>query len=193
MSTHAMTTTAFLLGLPLIQHRSIVTAPLSPRQRWVYACASSSTTTSISTASNDKSIAPRLRVVKVPRVFEHADTAVDTMLRPSPLHREAHHFVDGGLVLAQTVVRAVDAVEAADADGSIECVPWDTEAYLRAGPRRKVFFGEDARVAVVTCGGLAPGLNTILRELVMCLNKDYGGTLNVRHTGCRVPLMLARY
>jgi hypothetical protein len=105
MSTHAMTTTAFLLGLPLIQHRSIVTAPLSPRQRWVYACASSSTTTSISTASNDKSIAPRLRVVKVPRVFEHADTAVDTMLRPSPLHREAHHFVDGGLVLAQTVVR----------------------------------------------------------------------------------------
>lgn len=28
--------------------------------------------------------------------------------------------------------------------------------------------------AIVTCGGLCPGLNTVIRELVMCLHYNYG-------------------
>lgn len=51
-------------------------------------------------------------------------------------------------------------------------------AYHRAGPRTHICF-EAARVraAIVTCGGLCPGLNTVIRELVVGLWNMYG----VRH------------
>ena len=29
------------------------------------------------------------------------------------------------------------------------------------------------RVAIVTCGGLCPGLNAVIRELVLCLHFNY--------------------
>ena len=31
----------------------------------------------------------------------------------------------------------------------------------------------EVRAAIVTCGGLCPGLNTVIRELVMCLHHSY--------------------
>lgn len=47
--------------------------------------------------------------------------------------------------------------------------------YLRAGPRKHCYFKPDeVRAAVVTCGGICPGLNTVVRELVCCLEKQYG-------------------
>lgn len=43
------------------------------------------------------------------------------------------------------------------------------------GPRRQLFFAPGtARVAVVTCGGLCPGLNDVIRGLVLELCKHYG-------------------
>ncbi|KGN49017.1 ATP-dependent 6-phosphofructokinase 2 [Cucumis sativus] len=48
-------------------------------------------------------------------------------------------------------------------------------AYRRAGPRRKVYFEpESVRAAIVTCGGLCPGMNTVIRELVVGLWELYG-------------------
>ncbi|CAL5026963.1 unnamed protein product [Urochloa decumbens] len=49
-------------------------------------------------------------------------------------------------------------------------------AYRRAGPRRELGVGDPARAraALVTCGGLCPGLNTVLRELVVGLHELYG-------------------
>lgn len=35
------------------------------------------------------------------------------------------------------------------------------------------FRGEDVRAAIVTCGGLCPGLNVVIRSIVMSLKKDY--------------------
>ena len=36
--------------------------------------------------------------------------------------------------------------------------------FERAGARKKVYFkGEDVKAAVVTCGGLCPGLNVVIR------------------------------
>jgi len=45
----------------------------------------------------------------------------------------------------------------------------------RAGARKKVYFkGEhDVKAAIVTCGGLCPGLNMVIRSIVMCLHNDY--------------------
>lgn len=48
-------------------------------------------------------------------------------------------------------------------------------AYRTAGPRNNVFFNpSDVRAAIVTCGGLCPGLNTVIRELVVGLWDLYG-------------------
>lgn len=48
-------------------------------------------------------------------------------------------------------------------------------AYHRAGPRRRIFFDPaTVRAAIVTCGGLCPGLNTVIRELVDGLWELYG-------------------
>ncbi|XP_043693675.1 LOW QUALITY PROTEIN: ATP-dependent 6-phosphofructokinase 2-like [Telopea speciosissima] len=48
-------------------------------------------------------------------------------------------------------------------------------AYRHAGPRKQIFFNPSTvRAAIVTCGGLCPGMNTVVRELVMGLWELYG-------------------
>ena len=46
--------------------------------------------------------------------------------------------------------------------------------FIKAGPREHVFF-EPSQVtaAIVTCGGLCPGLNVVIREIVMTLHFNY--------------------
>jgi 6-phosphofructokinase 1 len=49
------------------------------------------------------------------------------------------------------------------------------ELMEKAGPREKVYFKpSDVHAAVVTCGGLCPGLNDVIRAIVMCLWYRYG-------------------
>jgi len=53
---------------------------------------------------------------------------------------------------------------------------------LRSGPRQKIHFNPEKSAAViVTCGGICPGLNSVIREIVMTL-KGYGVP---RVYGCR--------
>lgn len=48
-------------------------------------------------------------------------------------------------------------------------------SFVKAGPRRKVFFDSSKlRCAIVTCGGLCPGLNNVIRSLVLTLHHSYG-------------------
>jgi len=45
----------------------------------------------------------------------------------------------------------------------------------RAGPREKIFFNpKEIRAAIVTCGGLCPGLNDVVRALTMVIWYRYG-------------------
>ncbi|GER40293.1 phosphofructokinase 6 [Striga asiatica] len=47
--------------------------------------------------------------------------------------------------------------------------------FRRAGPRQRVYFeSDDVHACIVTCGGLCPGLNTVIREIVCGLNHMYG-------------------
>ncbi|XP_059456633.1 ATP-dependent 6-phosphofructokinase 3-like isoform X2 [Corylus avellana] len=47
--------------------------------------------------------------------------------------------------------------------------------FRRAGPRQKVYFeSEEVHACIVTCGGLCPGLNTVIREIVCGLYHMYG-------------------
>lgn len=44
-----------------------------------------------------------------------------------------------------------------------------------AGPREKIYFEpEKVRAAIVTCGGLCPGLNNVVRGIVRVLKNEYG-------------------
>ena len=48
-------------------------------------------------------------------------------------------------------------------------------AFEKAGPRDKIYFdAAKTRVAIVTCGGLCPGINNVIRSLVMELHYRYG-------------------
>ncbi len=47
--------------------------------------------------------------------------------------------------------------------------------FVKAGPRDKIFFlPASASAAIVTCGGLCPGINNVIRALVMELHYRYG-------------------
>lgn len=49
-----------------------------------------------------------------------------------------------------------------------------SDAYIRAGPRSSLHFNPtEVRAAIVTCGGLCPGLNNVIRELVRALKNLY--------------------
>ena len=62
--------------------------------------------------------------------------------------------------------------------------PDPTLSFEKAGPRERNYFRpEEARAAVVTCGGIAPGLNNVIRSVVMQLCFGYGvkQVLGIRH------------
>ncbi len=49
------------------------------------------------------------------------------------------------------------------------------ESFEKAGPREKLFFDpKQTRAAIVTCGGLCPGLNNVIRSAFMELHHHYG-------------------
>jgi 6-phosphofructokinase 1 len=51
----------------------------------------------------------------------------------------------------------------------------DLPAFNPGGPRAKLFFDpSDVTAAIVTCGGLCPGLNNVIRGLVLHLRRAYG-------------------
>lgn len=50
-----------------------------------------------------------------------------------------------------------------------------TRAFLRAGPRRELHFNpKTVNACIVTCGGLCPGLNNVIREITRSLFYLYG-------------------
>ena len=53
--------------------------------------------------------------------------------------------------------------------------PPDALAFELAGPRETIFFDPArTRAAIVTCGGLCPGMNNVIRTLVFELEQNYG-------------------
>lgn len=90
---------------------------------------------------------------------------------PSPgLGREwgggdASWVSDGERILLDDSVRASAAPPLPEEWVSVE----------KAGPRKKIFFDPSATtLAVVTCGGLCPGINDVIRSIVMHAHYGYG-------------------
>ncbi|MBE0537586.1 MAG: ATP-dependent 6-phosphofructokinase [Phycisphaerae bacterium] len=63
-----------------------------------------------------------------------------------------------------------------NATSSQTSVAFDRSQLLeKAGPRPKIHFTPaETHAGIVTCGGLCPGLNDVIRAIVMCLAYDYG-------------------
>ena len=94
-------------------------------------------------------------------------------LLPSPV---ARHLGDSAL----RYVGAADKVLLDDAVSAIRsgADAGERPAFELAGPRDRIFFDpRTVRVGIVTCGGLCPGLNNVVRGLVLELSYGYG----VRH------------
>jgi 6-phosphofructokinase 1 len=78
---------------------------------------------------------------------------------PSPL---SFHISDKARVLYNVIV---------DPD----VPPTEELLFEVAGPREKLFFDpKKTRAGIVTCGGLCPGLNNVIRSLVLQLHHGYG-------------------
>ncbi|MGD2094699.1 MAG: ATP-dependent 6-phosphofructokinase [Phycisphaerales bacterium] len=84
----------------------------------------------------------------------------------SPLLKTQRHFVDDNeKVLFYSHTENIEAFE------EIQGEPPMLE---RAGPRRKIFFEpEKLNCGIVTCGGLCPGLNDVIRTITLSLFWQY--------------------
>ncbi|XP_059666906.1 ATP-dependent 6-phosphofructokinase 4, chloroplastic [Cornus florida] len=91
----------------------------------------------------------------------------DLPLYPNPLQKSpAYAIVKQTFVSPEDVV-AQQIVVQKDSPRGVH--------FRRAGPREMVYFkSEEVRACIVTCGGLCPGINTVIREIVCGLNYMYG-------------------
>ncbi len=59
-------------------------------------------------------------------------------------------------------------------DGVFEATGKPNVSFELSGPREKIFFDPSkSRAAIVTCGGLCPGLNDVIRAIVLGLYRNY--------------------
>ncbi|WP_432563825.1 ATP-dependent 6-phosphofructokinase [Kineococcus sp. SYSU DK003] len=93
---------------------------------------------------------------------------VDSPLAPRlQARRTTHHSIDEtDRVLFDDTLSKVSR-----RDGELEDLP----SLEPTGPRKKIFFDPSkTRVGIVTCGGLCPGINNVIRGLVSELTNHYG-------------------
>jgi 6-phosphofructokinase 1 len=106
-------------------------------------------------------------------MVEAADLRVRTLgdcRIPSPLgglvtrHGTTEHYVD-----------ETDRVLFDDTVAMLAGRTGDPPSFEPGGPRREIYFDPSKiRVGIVTCGGLCPGLNDVIRGLVLELTSHYG-------------------
>ncbi len=86
---------------------------------------------------------------------------------PSPLNLGGHPFIREG---SRTLVNS-DLAAYQEAGGDLDTVP----SMETAGPREHIFHPQYlTRAAIVTCGGLCPGLNSVIKGIVETLHQEYG-------------------
>ena len=112
-------------------------------------------------------VAPLWKIEDVDRIVDDG-----TGMIPNPLSLKARipssWFVDEDAAVAVKV--NVDVHQSCLIDEEAAA-----PAFRLAGPRKDIALDPElSRAAIVTCGGLCPGLNTVVREVVMCLKRQYG-------------------
>jgi len=109
--------------------------------------------------------------------YEDIETRIPTLGRagiPSPAKRDSNAGINGsfvaddeGVMIDVTLSGFMDAMKAGTPGPHFEL----------AGPRESIYFDPSKlRCGIVTCGGLCPGLNNIIRAVVLELYFGYGVT-----------------
>ena len=110
------------------------------------------------------------RIARVDRISDWIEG--HTMRFPNPLSLKPNvplsWFVDDDAAVAAKVEVGARATE-------LDQIGLRAEAFTKAGPRLDIAHDpKGCKAAIVTCGGICPGLNTVVREIVMCLRRQYG-------------------
>ncbi|CAH9094975.1 unnamed protein product [Cuscuta epithymum] len=86
-----------------------------------------------------------------------------------PSDEEWHGYVNNNdRVLLKTIYYS--SPTSAGAECIDPCCTWVEQWVHRAGPREKIYYKpEEVKAAIVTCGGLCPGLNDVIRHIVITL------------------------
>jgi 6-phosphofructokinase 1 len=81
----------------------------------------------------------------------------------SPISRR--RFYNGEGVIRQTDIKTLQMLE----EGA------ELEFFELAGPRKRIYFNPaETTIGIVTCGGLCPGLNDVIRAITFCAIDGYG-------------------
>lgn len=103
------------------------------------------------------------------RMDELPDLTIERIGLPtikSPLEQKKRHFVDDERIFVFSHSHDLRGTQ-----NSGKKPP----AFERAGPRRKIFFDPAGlNCGIVTCGGLCPGLNDVVRAITLSLIWQYG-------------------
>lgn len=88
---------------------------------------------------------------------------------PSPIHlsRQKGDFISDYVSDSQRVAYQIDV--------DLSQTSQTPDLLEVAGPREQIYFDPaEVRAAIVTCGGLCPGLNDVIRSIVLCLWHRHG-------------------
>lgn len=86
-----------------------------------------------------------------------------------PSDEEWHGYVNNNDRVLLKVIRYSSTTSAGAECIDSDCT-WVEQWVHRAGPREKIYFKpEEVKAAIVTCGGLCPGLNDVIRQIVITL------------------------
>ena len=108
------------------------------------------------------------KVEQVDRVFGGLSPTIPNPLSTKPNIPNSWFVANDAAVAAKVQVDAT--ISELEHENGIR-----SEAFTLAGPRIKIAFDPTkSKAVIVTCGGLCPGLNTVVREVVMCLRRQYG-------------------
>jgi len=107
-------------------------------------------------------------ILQSPQEHDLTPTVLGSCTVDNPI--TGQRFVEDGL----RVLPTSDAIKLAELVARGVPLP----GLEQAGPRQRIYHDPSwTRAAIVTCGGLAPGLNSVIKGLVQVLHFDYG----VRH------------
>jgi len=95
------------------------------------------------------------------------ESSVNTVINPMVKKWPGRHFVNPDELVMGHIITNDSKQAARDSETANGC--------FRANATRHIYWDpKDVRAAIVTCGGLCPGLNSVVRELTDCLYNEYG-------------------